>query len=66
MGYLLTTSGAKKRREAENYAHRLLRQLTHEISTTFQQHQKLLETVLAQINALAARRDALTNQINNE
>ena len=65
MGYLPTTSGAK-RREAEDYAHRLLSQLTHGISTTFQQDRKLLETVSAQINALAGQRDALTDQIENK
>ena len=65
MGYLPNTSGAK-RQEAEDYARRLLRQLKNGISTTFQQDQKLLETVSAQINALAERRKALTNQIENK
>ena len=65
MGYLPATSGAR-RQEAEDYACRLLRQLTHRISTTFQQDQNLLETVSAQINALAERRNAFTDQIENK
>ena len=64
MGYLPTTSGTK-RRDADDYARRLLRQLMHGISTTFQQDQELLETLSAQINALANRRNALTDQIEN-
>ena len=66
MEYLLNTSGAK-RQEEEEYALGLLCQLTNGISTTFQQDRKLLKTVLAQINALAERRNALvTNQIENK
>ena len=66
MGYLPATSGAKHQ-ESEDYAHRLLRQLTHEISTTFQQDQQtLLKTLLAQVNALLDRQGALVDQIKNE
>ena len=65
MGYLPNTSGAECR-EAEEYARQILRQLTNIISTTFQQDRKLLETVSAQINALAERHNALTNQIKNK
>ena len=43
--YRPTTSGVK-RRAAEDYARQRLDQLTHGISTKFQQDRKLLETVL--------------------
>ena len=66
MGYLPSTSG-NKRQEAEDYARRLLWQLTHGISTTFQRdRQTLLKILSVQVNALTDRQGALVNQIKNE